>query len=198
MALVALLAAGGGYLVAMRLGEPPSPAARPAAAPVTTQITTRAVPAPETLVGQRRPDFRLADAAGNPVAAADFDGHVLLLNFWATWCAPCVEEMPMLSRLQRDYAERGLRVVGITVDDPVRARSFAEGLGLEYPVLFGPGSFEAGVSGAGAAMLVGRRYGNASGMLPYSVLIDAAGIVRWTHLGAVTREQLETRLAALR
>ena len=114
----------------------------------------------------------------------------------------------MLSRLQRDYSGRGLRVVGITVDDPVRARSFAEGLGLEYPVLFGPGlfgpgstgpgSFEAGVSGAGAAMLVSRRYGNASGMLPYSVLIDAAGIVRWTHLGAVTREQLETRLAELR
>jgi peroxiredoxin len=206
MALVALLAAGGGYLVAMRLGEPPSPAALPAAAPVTTPVptpvTTRAMPAPETLVGQRRPDFSLADAAGNPVAAADFDGHVLLLNFWATWCAPCVEEMPMLSRLQRNYSGRGLRVVGITVDDPVRARSFAEGLGLEYPVLFGPGmfgpgSFEAGLSGAGAAMLVGRRYGNASGMLPYSVLIDAAGIVRWTHLGAVTREQLETQLAEL-
>lgn len=103
----------------------------------------------------------------------------------------------MLSRLQRDYAGRGLRVVGVTVDDTVRARTFAEGLGLDYPILFGPGSFEAGLSGAGEAMLVGRRYGNASGMLPYSVLIDAAGIVRWTHLGAVTREQLETRLAEL-
>jgi peroxiredoxin len=196
MALVALLAAGGGYLVAMRLGEPPSPAALPAAAPitppVTTPVSTRAVPAPETLVGQRRPDFSLADATGSPVAAADFDGHVLLLNFWATWCAPCVEEMPMLSSLQRDYAGRGLRVVGVTVDDPDRARAFAEGLGLDYPALFG-----AGPSGAGEAMLVGRRYGNASGMLPYSVLIDAAGIVRWTHLGAVSREQLEAQLAEL-
>lgn len=188
LALVALLAAGGGYLVAMRLGGPPLPAATP----VTNPVTSLAVPTPETLVGQRRPHFSLADAAGNPVTAADFAGQVLLLNFWATWCAPCVEEMPMLSRLQRKYAGRDLRVVGISVDDPGRAREFAEGLGLEYPVLFG-----AGPSGAGAAMLVGRRYGNASGMLPYSVLVDADGIVRWTHLGAVSRDQLETQLAEL-
>jgi peroxiredoxin len=98
----------------------------------------------------------------------------------------------MLSRLQRENSGQGLRVVGITVDDPGRARPFAEGLGLDYPVLFG-----AGRSGAGEAMLVGRRYGNASGMLPYSVLIDATGIVRWTHVGAVSRDQLETRLAEL-
>jgi peroxiredoxin len=98
----------------------------------------------------------------------------------------------MLSRLQREHAGQGLRVVGISVDDPGRAQAFAQGLGLEYPVLFG-----AGPSGAGAAMLVGRRYGNASGMLPYSVLVDADGIVRWTHLGAVRREQLEAQLAAL-
>jgi len=184
LALVALLAAAGGYFVAMRLGEPPLSA--------TTPVTNAAVPTPEALIGQRRPDFSLADAAGNPVAAADFDGQALLLNFWATWCAPCVEEMPMLSRLQREHAGQGLRVVGISVDDPGRAQAFAEGLGLEYPVLFG-----AGPSGAGAAMLVGRRYGNASGMLPYSVLVDAGGIVRWTHLGAVRREQLEAQLAAL-
>lgn len=184
MALVALLAAGAGYLVAMRLGAGPS-AALPAA--------TRAAPAAEALLGQRRPDFSLADAAGHAVAAAEFDGQVVLVNFWATWCQPCVEEMPMLSQLQRDFSGQGLRVVGIAVDEPDRARSFAEGLGLDYPVLFG-----AGPSGPGEAMLVGRRYGNASGMLPYSVLIDAAGIVRWTHLGAVSREQLERQIAAIR
>ena len=182
LALVALLAAAGGYFVAQRTGEPPLGSGG-----------TASVPTPETLVGQRRPDFRLADAAGSPVTAADFDGQWLLLNFWATWCAPCVEEMPMLSRLQRDYAGQGLRVVGIAVDDPDRARAFADDLGLDYPVLSGPG-----LSGAGEAMLVGRRFGNASGMLPFSVLIDAAGVVRWTHLGAVRREQLETQLAELR
>ena len=180
LALVALLAAGGGYFVAMRLGEPPLPA------------TPATAPSPAALVGQRRPDFSLADAAGRPVTAADFAGQVLLLNFWATWCAPCVEEMPMLSALQRERAGQGLQVLGISVDDPGRARAFAQGLDLAYPVLFG-----AGPSGAGAAMLVGRRYGNASGMLPFSVLIDAGGIVRWTHLGAVSREHLEAQLMGL-
>jgi peroxiredoxin len=178
VALVALLAAAGGYFVAMRLAE------RPAA--VLPGAST-AAPAAASLVGQRRPDFTLADAAGNAAAAADFDGQIVLLNFWATWCAPCVEEMPMLARLHDDLAGRGLQVVGIAVDEPARARSFADDLGLDYPLLFGQGE----------AMLVGRRYGNASGMLPYSVLIDAGGIVRWTHLGAVTREQLERQIAAL-
>jgi peroxiredoxin len=176
MALVALLAAVGGYVAAMRMGgPPPAPAA------------TRALATPEALVGQRRPDFRLVDAAGDPVTAADFDGQAVLLNFWATWCAPCVEEMPMLSRLQQDYAGQRLQVVGIAVDDAVRARSFADSLGLDYALLFGTGE----------AMLVGRRYGNASGMLPYSVLIDADGFVRWTHLGAVSREELDRRIAEL-
>ena len=179
VALVAVLAAAGGYFVAMRLAERPA-----AALPGDSTVA----PAAAALVGQRRPDFTLADAAGNAIAAADFDGHVVLLNFWATWCAPCVEEMPMLSLLHNDFAARGLQVVGIAVDEPARARSFADGLGLDYPLLFGQGE----------AMLVGRRYGNASGMLPYSVLIDAAGIVRWTHLGAVSREQLERQIAAVR
>lgn len=179
IALVAVLAAAGGYFFAMRLAE------RPAAA---LPGDAAAAPSAASLIGQRRPDFTLADAAGNATAVADFDGQIVLLNFWATWCAPCVEEMPMLSRLHGDFAGRGLSVVGIAVDEPARARAFANELDLAYPLLFGPGE----------AMLVGRRYGNASGMLPYSVLIDAGGIVRWTHLGAVTRKQLERQIAALR
>lgn len=93
----------------------------------------------------------------------------------------------MLDRLQRDQPAGGLQVVGIAVDEPVRARDFAAELGLEYPLLYGTGE----------AMLVGRRYGNASGMLPYSVLIDATGVVRWTHLGALSRDQIDARLAEL-
>ena len=179
IALVAVLAGAGGYFVAMRLVEGPA---------ATLPGDSAAVASAASLVGQRRPDFTLADAAGNAATAADFDGQIVLLNFWATWCAPCVEEMPMLARLHSDFAGRGLQVVGIAVDEPARAQSFASDLDLAYPLLYGPGE----------AMLVGRRYGNASGMLPYSVLIDAGGIVRWTRLGAVTREQLEHQIAALR
>ena len=108
IALVAVLAAAGGYFFAMRLVEWP-------AAPHPGD--SAAAPSAASLVGQRRPDFPLADAAGNATAAADFDGQIVLLNFWATWCAPCVEEMPMLARLHSDFAGRGLQVVGIAVRD---------------------------------------------------------------------------------
>jgi peroxiredoxin len=178
MAAVGLLAAGGGYFAAQVLDGPDAPV------PPSPGAATAA----ESPVGRPRPDFSLADTDGAPVGAADFDGQPLLLNFWATWCAPCVEELPMLAALQRDHARNSLQVVGIAVDEPERAQAFARELGLDYPLLFG----------LGEAMLVARRYGNASGMLPYSVLVDAGGIVRWTHLGALDRAVLEERIAELR
>ena len=101
-----------------------------------------AVPAPDgvdALVGQARPDFRHADLDGRMREAAEFDGSLMLLNFWATWCAPCVEEMPMLSELQDAYRDRGLRVVGIALDERNRAAAFARDLGLA------PGDWERGV-----------------------------------------------------
>jgi thiol-disulfide isomerase/thioredoxin len=185
MAAVAVLAAGAGYFVA-RLVSPPDVPGRTSAPPAVGQPPGNGV-APD-LVGQRRPDFRLADVAGRPVSADAFDGRILLVNFWATWCAPCVEEMPMLSQFQRDYAASKVSVVGIAVDEPERARQFAQELAVDYPLLFG----------LPEAMLVGRSYGNHSGMLPYSVLIDVHGTVRWTRLGTLERDQLEAQLAALK
>ena len=143
-----------------------------------------AVPAPDgvdALVGQARPDFRHADLDGRMREAAEFDGSLMLLNFWATWCEPCVEEMPMLSELQDTYRGRGLRVVGIALDERERAAAFAQDLGLSYPVLLG----EADV------VITSRRFGNSSGMLPYSVLIDPEGVVLWVRLGALERAELE-------
>jgi len=182
MAAVAVMAASGGYFFAMRLSPSPTPG------PPAERFAPGAVPAPENLLGQRRPDFSLADSAGQRVSADRFDGQVLLVNFWATWCAPCIEEMPMLSQFQRDYAGQGVAVVGIALDDPRRAQEFARELGVGYTLLFGLAD----------AMVVGRRYGNRAGMLPYSVLVDAAGIIRWTRLGILDRGELEAQLTALR
>jgi peroxiredoxin len=175
MAVIGLLAAAGGYFAAMWT-DPPAPIESP---------VPDLVPDAASVVGQRRPDFSLSGPMGQSVSISEFDGEILLLNFWATWCKPCVEEMPMLAEVQ---AEGGLQVIGIAVDEPERARVFADSLGLNYPLLFG----------VGEAMVVGRRYGNASGMLPYSVLVDADGIVRWAHLGALDRRQLERRIAEVR
>jgi thiol-disulfide isomerase/thioredoxin len=180
MALVAMLAAGSGYWIARWLSLPVGPGSAPAVA--------QPAAAPADLVGQPRPDFELADASGRAVSVDSFDGRVFLVNFWASWCVPCVDEMPMLSQLHRDYAGQDFAVVGIALDDPQRAREFAQELQVEYPVLFGRAD----------AMRVGRRYGNREGMLPYSVLVDAEGIIRWTRLGVLHRSEIEAQLAAMR
>jgi peroxiredoxin len=184
MAAVALIASSGGYFFAMVLSP-----AKQSAMPVTVQPTGGALGAQtDDLLGQPRPDFTLADSRGAVVSASDFDGHAWLLNFWATWCSPCVEEMPMLSSLQREYSQQGLKVIGIALDDPDKAREFADSLGIEYPILVGLTD----------VMLVGREYGNRAGMLPYSVLVDRNGIIRWTRLGALSREDLQGQIQRLR
>jgi len=181
IAFVALAAASAGYFLARAISPatPGSPGTGPAG------IESAAVPRIDDLLGQRRPDFSLIDTAGRTVSASDFDGQVWLLNFWATWCKPCVEEMPMLSQLQQDYADMGLRVIGIALDDPDRASEFVADLDIDYAVLVGKTD----------VVLTGRRYGNATGMLPFSVLVDTAGIIRWSHLGAVSHETLVQQLS---
>lgn len=180
MSFVALLAGVAGYFIAMSLDVGP--------APVTPTGTTAVeYPSSDDLLGKRRPDFEHNDVDGNRVAASDFDGAPLLLNFWATWCKPCVEEMPMLSELQQSRSDQGLRIVGIALDDAERARQFAADMGIGYPILVGGAD----------VVLTGRRFGNRTGMLPFSVLVDSGGIIRWVHLGALERPVLENELNAL-
>lgn len=182
MAIVAILAATGGYFAAQYLqpGDgPDESAARYSGGAEALK--------PEDLIGQPRPHFSHMDSSGRRVSASDFDGRPLLLNFWATWCTPCVEEMPMLSGLQDDWSESGLSVVGVALDDAERAAAFAAEMDLSYPVLLG----------ATDVVVTGRRYGNRSGMLPFSVLVDSNGIIRWSHMGVLKRDQLEQALAEI-
>ena len=180
--LIAVLAAAGGF-VAAKLLSPAGNVTAPAGLVTGNQSAPRAA----DLLGQRRPDFALSDTGGNTVSASDFDGQALLLNFWASWCKPCVDEMPMLSRLQQDHDTNKLQVLGIALDDPERAEEFASGLDLAYPVLVGQTD----------VVLTGRRYGNQTGMLPFSVLVDSSGIIRWTHLGSLNRNDLEIEIERL-
>jgi peroxiredoxin len=179
MAAIALLAAAAGYFLASKLA--PVDSSPPPALAVEWPAS------PESLLGEPRPGFTLISTDGENIDASSFDGQVLLINFWATWCAPCVEEMPMLSGVANQYAEEGLAVLGIAIDDPGKARDFARELALAYPVAVGTTE----------TAMAGRAYGNRSGMLPFSVLVDRAGIVRWAHLGALEREELERRIRPL-
>ena len=94
--------------------------------------------------------------------------------------------MPLLDALNKEWGDR-LRVVGIAIDEPGAAARFAERLGIDYPVLIGTDDVRETLA----------RFGNAGGMLPYSVLVDAAGVVRWTHLGELERPMLENAVSDL-
>ncbi len=149
------------------------------------------VPAPSpaalSLIGQARPDFSLGSTSGEIIAAADFDGQVLLINFWATWCKPCREEMPMLSDLHERMNNRGFTVLGIALDDVQQARDFLDELGILYP----------NAVGGADVMATAVLFGNQVGLLPYSVLIGRDGLVRWTRLGELEASELEARVTAL-
>jgi len=133
-----------------------------------------------SLIGNPRPDFKLGSNTGEFVTPADFPGKTLLINFWATWCTPCRQEMPMLVDLQNEFGVAGLQVVGIALDDVQSVGDFVQTYGISYPILVG----------AGDVMQTSNAYGNVAGVLPYSVLVDSDGIVRWQYTGEIRREEL--------
>jgi peroxiredoxin len=141
----------------------------------------------DEMIGSKRPDFSLGTTSGQIIKASDFDGKVLLVNFWATWCGPCRAEMPMLSAMHERLSTKGFTVVGIALDDVAQARNFIDELGIRYP----------NAVGGADVMATGVNYGNKSGLLPYSVLVDQKGTVRWTSLGELDPAELETRITEL-
>lgn len=127
---------------------------------------------------------RLNDSAGQPQAFAQWQGKTLVINFWATWCPPCREEMPAFSRLQSKYAANGVQFVGIALDTAEQVTTFAQQSPVSYPLLI--------ADSAGAELT--RQLGNAQMALPYTLLLDAGGEVRFTRLGRVSEQELERLL----
>lgn len=115
-------------------------------------------------VGDQRADLELADLEGKPRRLSEFDGKLVLLNFWATWCGPCREEMPLLDAAHEKLADKGLLVVGVAIDDSDAVRDFLKDYPIRYPILL-----------AGEDEDASLRYGDTRSVLPYSVLIDRNG-----------------------
>ena len=113
-----------------------------------------------TLVGSQAPGFIRRDLSGHEIQLATLRGKVVLLNFWATWCAPCQQEMPLFSGWQREYGSRGLAVIGISMDDDAdSARKLVEKLKIGYPVAMGDanlGRLYGGVLGLPLTFVIGR------------------------------------------
>ena len=173
IALIALAALLAGFFLSATYFAEPLPASRLSKGGI--------------MIGSQRPDFRLANTTGEFVTAEDFTGKILLINFWATWCEPCLREMPMLVDLQREYGPAGLQVLGVAIDDVQNVREFVQKYGISYPILVG----------AGDVMATSAAYGNVDGVLPYSVLVDSDGIIRWQYIGEIRRSEAVTLLNKL-
>ena len=130
---------------------------------------------------------RYPDLSGQERRLLDWRGRVLLCNFWATWCAPCREEVPLLVAAKNQWAAKGFEIVGIGIDSADKIREFSKTYRINYPVL---------IADATALGLV-RKLGNRGGGLPYNVVLDATGIVVQRHLGALTKEDIRRVLESL-
>jgi peroxiredoxin len=126
------------------------------------------------------------DLEGQPTEMARWKDRIVVLNFWATWCPPCVEEMPDLQRVHDEYADRGVTVVGLGIDSPSALKRFRDEHLLSLPL------FAAGASGSELA----RALGNPSGALPYTVLIDRKGRIVQARLGQIKPAELRRWLDA--
>ncbi len=138
-------------------------------------------------IGIQRPEFAAPDLDGKYRNIKEWDGKVIFLNFWATWCPPCKKEIPDFIELQSAYGDQGLQFVGIAIDDEEAVREFAETLGINYPSLV--------VQADGVNLA--KRYGNGIGALPYTVIINRDGEISNTFRGELSKirakELLEER-----
>jgi thiol-disulfide isomerase/thioredoxin len=129
----------------------------------------------------------LPDTDGKEQPLGQWKGKVLVVNFWATWCAPCREEMPEFVRVQAEMGPKGLQFVGIAVDQADKVKQFAAEIKLNYPALIG---------GYGA-MELSKTLGNNLMALPFTVILDRSGRVVHTQLGPLREERLRAIVAQL-
>jgi len=157
-------------LVLRLTGQDPAPSAIPPASAAGGLMTAR-----------------LPDIDGRPQALEQWRGKVLVVNFWATWCAPCRQEIPAFVKVQDKWSARGLQIVGIAIDDTDKVRPYVAELKINYPIL---------IAGADGIELI-RQAGNRLGGLPFSVVFDRNGGLVHSQLGGVSQQKLEALLEPL-
>jgi thiol-disulfide isomerase/thioredoxin len=178
-AVVAVAAAAGAgayfFLDRASLDTPPAAGAPEAAAGQTAQL------------GATLPHFTLADRDGQPRSLHDWPGKALIVNFWATWCAPCRREIPLLQQLQRDHGDEGFQVIGIAVDFRDKVLAYADEMQIDYPLLIGE---QDGLDAAAA-------FGVPTVGFPFTVFSDRHGRVVTTHFGELTAAEADLILDAV-
>ena len=129
----------------------------------------------------------LQDLEGNSQPFTRWKGKILVVNFWATWCEPCRVEVPALVRTQDKYVANGVQIVGISIDSTAKVKDFAKEFKVQYPLVIG--SLD--------SIEITRKLGNKAAGLPYTVVLDANGIIKARHLGGISEAQLDEAIRPL-
>ena len=158
----ALIAGSTGYALQQSLNQPPIP----------TQVQNN-----NPVLGQQRPEFAALDLDGELRNIKEWDGKIIFLNFWATWCPPCLKEIPEFIELQDSYGDQGFQIIGLAIDDEAAVRQYVEEVGMNYP------SLVVEADGIGLA----KRFGNGIGALPYTVIINRDGEISNTFRGELSK-----------
>jgi len=154
--IVALLAAGGGIIARGFLSP-------------TEQVN----PTP-------LPEFNLPDVSRNEHNISEWQGKIRIINFWATWCPPCLKEIPEFIALQEQYADKGVQFIGIAIDDLEPVEKYLASTKINYPILI------AGVTG----ITLAQQLGNSVDAVPFTVVVNRQGQIIHQHRGEFSREQI--------
>jgi len=176
--VIALLSALGGYQLHQYLKDDKKPEVVKA---VHNPI------APESVIGTKVEDFSLSDSHGELRSLSEWNNKVIVLNFWATWCAPCREEIPAFVELQQQYESKGLQFIGIALQEAEEVRGFMEEFNVNYPSLVG----------GDEVIQAAKRLGNDIGALPYTVIIDTSGEIVFTRRGPLSKNDAESVIKTL-
>jgi len=138
-------------------------------------------PTDASVIGTQRPAFELKDIEGVTRKMTEWDGKVLLVNFWATWCPPCKKEIPAFMELQDQYGSQGFQVIGLAIDDEDSVKDYADTMGMNYPIM----------AAELTAMEIARLYGNRVNALPFSAFVDREGKIVLTRPGEISKNDTE-------
>lgn len=137
------------------------------------------VQAQSSMISQSRPEFSLPDLTGTQRNIKEWDGKVLAVNFWATWCEPCKEEIAAFNTLQRQYGGKGFQFIGVALDDLEAVQTYLKTRTIAYPVLIGENEAVVGVA---------SHYGDDEGVVPYTAFINRKGQIAFIQYGAMSQD----------
>ncbi len=126
-------------------------------------------------------EFSLPDTAGKQHPISEWKDKIRVINFWATWCPPCREELPALVELQKQYADKNLQFIGIAIDDAEPVTQFLSNMNINYPMLIA----------AQSGIELAYNLGNFASAIPYTIIVDKGSKVVFQHSGEISKAQLQ-------